>query len=74
MHQYIREQADALAQKRLGEYQQMRDWVRYEPPRQILTHQGPLHRGGRLISRECHLTRNLLNEEPEIREVQLTPG
>ena len=26
MHQYIREQADALAQKRLEEYQQPREW------------------------------------------------
>ena len=46
MHQYIREQADVLAQKRLGEYQQMREWVGYEPPRQTLTHQEPLRRGG----------------------------
>ena len=26
MHQYIREQADALAQRRLEEYQQPREW------------------------------------------------
>ena len=26
MHQYIREQADALAQRRMGEYQQPREW------------------------------------------------
>ena len=42
MHQYIREQADALAQKRLSEYQQMQEWAGYEPPKQILTHQGDL--------------------------------
>ena len=47
MHQYIREQADALAQKRLGEYQQMQEWARYEPPRQMSTHQEPLCRGGK---------------------------
>ena len=33
MHQYIREQADALAQKRLGEYQRMQEWAGYEPPK-----------------------------------------
>ena len=33
MHQYIREQANTLAQKRLGEYQQMREWAGYEPPK-----------------------------------------
>ena len=26
MHQYIREQADALAQRRMGEYQQPQEW------------------------------------------------
>ena len=46
MHQYIREQADALAQKRLGEYQQLWEWAGYEPPRQVPTYQEPLHRGG----------------------------
>ena len=39
MHQYIREQADALAQRRMGEYQQPREWGdtkpqgRYHPTR-----------------------------------------
>ena len=46
MHQYIREQADALAQRRLGEYQQLWEWGGYEPPRQVPTYQEPLHRGG----------------------------
>ena len=46
MQQYIREQADALAQRRLGEYQHPREWERYEIPRQLPPHQDPLSRGG----------------------------
>ena len=46
MHQYIREQADALAQRRLGEYQYLQDWERYEVPRQLPSRQDPLSRGG----------------------------
>ena len=46
MHQYIREQADALAQRRMGEYQQSREWGKYETPRQVPSHQGPYFRGG----------------------------
>ena len=41
MHQYIREQADALAQRRMGEYQQPREWEGYETPRQVPSYQGP---------------------------------
>ena len=46
MHQYIREQADALAQRRMGEYRYPREWEGYEIPRQVPPHQGPLFRGG----------------------------
>ena len=46
MHQYIREQADALAQRRLGENQYLQDWERYEVPRQLPSRQDPLSRGG----------------------------
>ena len=46
MHQYIREQADALAQRRMGEYQQPREWEGYEIPRQVPSYQGPYFRGG----------------------------
>ena len=46
MHQYIREQADALAQRRLEEYQQPREWGGYEIPRQVPSYQGPFFRGG----------------------------
>ena len=46
MHQYIREQADALAQRRFGEYRHPREWEGNEIPRQIPPHQGPLLRGG----------------------------
>ena len=45
MHQYIREQADALAQRRLEEYQQLREWEGYEIPEQVPPYQGPLFRG-----------------------------
>ena len=46
MHQYIREQADALAQRRLAEYQQPQEWEGYESPRQVPSYQGPFFRGG----------------------------
>ena len=46
MHQYIREQADALAQRRMGEYQQPPEWGGYETPRQVPSYQGPYFRGG----------------------------
>ena len=46
MHQYIREQADALAQRRLAEYQQLWEWEGYEIPNQMSPYQGPLFRGG----------------------------
>ena len=46
MHQYIREQADALAQRRMGEYQQPGEWEGYETPRQVPSYQGPYFRGG----------------------------
>ena len=46
IHQYIREQADALAQRRLEEYQQLREWEGYEIPKQVPPYQGPLFRGG----------------------------
>ena len=65
MHQYIREQADALAQKRLGEYQQMQERASYEPPRQVLIHQALLHRGGRLTNKERHLVRNPPTKGPK---------
>ena len=46
MHQYIREQADALARRRQGGYQQPRDWGNYENPRQGPPYQRPFSRGG----------------------------
>ena len=46
MHQYIREQADALAQRRLEEYQQLQEWEGYGIPKQTPPHQRPLFRGG----------------------------
>ena len=46
MHQYIREQADALAQRRMGEYQQPREWGDYRVPRQEPPYRGPFRKGG----------------------------
>ena len=48
MHQYIREQADVLAQRRLEEYQHLQEWEGYEIPRQTPPYQGPLFRGGQV--------------------------
>ena len=33
MHQYIREQSDTLARKRLEEYHQLQAWAEYESPK-----------------------------------------
>ena len=46
MHQYIREQADALTQRRLEEYQHLWEGKGYETPRQTPPYQGPCFRGG----------------------------
>ena len=70
MQQYIREQADALAQKRLGEYQHPREWERYEIPRQLPPHQDPLLRGGEQIIEDQYLVRDPLNKEFKNREEQ----
>ena len=41
MHQYIREQADALAWKRLEEYHHLQEWVGYESPKWVPSEQDP---------------------------------
>ena len=41
MHQYIREQADALAQKRLEEYHQLQAWAAYESPKRVPSRHDP---------------------------------
>ena len=46
MHQYIREQADALARRRLEEYHQLQAWEEYESPKQVPSGQDPQQRGG----------------------------
>ena len=46
MHQYIREQADALAQRRLEKYPQPQEWEGYEIPKRVPSYQGPSFRGG----------------------------
>ena len=63
MQQYIREQADALAQRRLGEYQHLQDWERHEVPRQFPPPQDPLSRGESQIIEDQHLVRDSLNKE-----------
>ena len=45
LHQYIREQADALAERRLNEYRQLQGWVKYESPKEIPLDDEPLQRG-----------------------------
>ena len=46
MHQYIREEADALAQKRLEEYHLLWAWAAYESPKRVLFRHDPQQRGG----------------------------
>ena len=46
LHQYIRQQADALAEIRLNEYRQLQGWADYEPPQPVSLKGGPLRRGG----------------------------
>ena len=46
LHQYIREQADALAEMRLSQYRQLQGWVDYESSKPISLKGGPLQRGG----------------------------
>ena len=46
LHQYIREQADALAEIRLNEYRELQGWTSYESPKPIPPGEGPLRRRG----------------------------
>ena len=48
LHQYIRQQADALAEIRLNEYRQLQGWADYEPPQPASLKGRPLRRGGGL--------------------------
>ena len=72
MHQYIREQADALAQRRLGEHQHPREWEGYEIPRQVPPHQGPLFRGGDQMTKDQNLDRGLLKRKPKTRKYPIS--
>ena len=63
MHQYIRDQADALAQRRLGEYQQPREWEEYEIPTQAPPYQGPLFRRGDQMKEDRCLVRGSLSKK-----------
>ena len=71
MHQYIREQADALAQRRLEEYQQLQEWEEYEIPKQAPPYQGPLFRGGQMKEGQC-LVRGSLCMKLKSRKHQLS--
>ena len=72
MHQYIRDQADALAQRRLEEYQQPREWGGYEIPRQVPSYQGPFFRGGDQMKVDQSLDRGLLRKKPKNRKYPLS--
>ena len=74
MHQYIREQADALAQRRLQECQQPREWWGYEIPRQVPSYQGPFLRGGDQMKADQSLVRGLLRKKPKSRKYPLSQG
>ena len=74
MHQYIREQADALAQKRLEEYQQPQGWEGYEIPRQVPSYQGPFFRGGDQMKGDQSLVRGPLRKKPKNRKYPLSQG
>ena len=45
MYQYLQEQADVLAQKRIEEYHGLHEWARYESPRQIPSRHKPVFGG-----------------------------
>ena len=70
MQQYIREQADALAQRRMGEYRHPQEWEGYEIPRQVPPHQDPLFRGGNKTIEGQYLVRDSLSKEFKNREQQ----
>ena len=74
MQQYIREQADALAQRRLEEYQQPWEWERYEIPKQAPPYQGPLFRGGDQMREDQCLVRGSLSKKFINRRHQLSQG
>ena len=74
LYQYIREQADALAELRLNEYRQLQGWTSYEFPKLIPPKEGPLQRGEdhmrnalpqdmSLLSRRPKRQRDRLNQE-----------
>ena len=69
LHQYIREQADALAEMRLNEYRQLQGWVSYESPRPIPPGGGPLQRGG-----GPHGEGAMPRHEPPIQKTQKAEG
>ena len=72
MHQYIREQADALAQRRLEEYQQPQEWEGYGIPRQVPSYQGPFFREGDQMKVDPSLGRDLLGKKPKNRKYPLS--
>ena len=69
MYQYIREQADALAQQRMEEYNQLQEWARYDSPKQVPLNQEPLRRGGPMEKSQC-LVKNHHGKGPKDKEVK----
>ena len=68
MHQDIGEQADALAQRRLEEYQHLQECEGYEIPRQTPPYQRPLFRGGGQAKEGQYLARGPLTRKPRNRK------
>ena len=74
MHQYIREQADALAQRRMGECQQPREWGGYEIPRQVPSYQGPYFKGGGQGEGEPKSSQGPPKKETQKQKITTKPG
>ena len=71
MHQYIREQADALAQKRLEEYQHLWEWEGHEIPEQVPPTRD-LSLGGGQVKEGQYLVKGPLTRKPRSRKDQLS--
>ena len=66
MYQYIREQADSLAQRRLERYNQLQEWVGYKSPR----HRNLFGEGEDLMRESRYLAKTHLSRKPRGKEFQ----
>ena len=69
LHQYIREQANILAEIRLNEYRRLQGWTDYETSKPIPPKEGPLRRGG-----GSHEEGTVPGCEPPIEKTQKAAG